>query len=77
MNTGLNSVRAGRNMRLDPLRLLQIVSYTTRDDLGDITFIIDQRDVVIRRLLKRSGLPLIISLPVCVFSRRCRQCNRR
>ena len=30
MNTGLKPVWAGRNMRLDPFRLPQMVSYATR-----------------------------------------------
>ncbi|WP_246694600.1 DUF6101 family protein, partial [Mesorhizobium sp. M2E.F.Ca.ET.209.01.1.1] len=32
MNTGRKPVWAGRNMRLDPFRLPQVVSYATRDD---------------------------------------------
>ena len=52
MNTGLKPVWAGRNMRLDPFRLPQVVSYATRDDFGDVTFTIDQRGAVIRRILR-------------------------
>ena len=55
MNTGLKPVWAGRNMRLDPFRLPQMVSYATRDDYGDVTFTIDQRGAVIRRMLEMSG----------------------
>ena len=40
MNTRLKPVWAGRNMRLDPFRLPQVVSYATRDDYGDVTFTI-------------------------------------
>jgi hypothetical protein len=67
MNTGLKPVWAGRNMRLDPLRLPQVVSYATRDDFGDDTFTIDQRGAVVRRRLEMSGLPAIIALPANAF----------
>lgn len=67
MNTGLKPVWAGRNMRLDPFRLPQAVSYATRDDVGDVTVTIDHRGAVIRRTLERSGLPAIIALPAHVF----------
>ncbi|RWF27791.1 DUF6101 family protein, partial [Mesorhizobium sp.] len=67
MNTGLKPVWAGRNMRLDPFRLPQMVSYATRDDYGDVTFTIDQRGAVIRRMLEMSGLPAIIALPAKAF----------
>ncbi|CDX55392.1 conserved hypothetical protein [Mesorhizobium plurifarium] len=67
MNTGLKPVWAGRNMRLDPFRLPQMVSYATRDDYGDVTFTIDQRGAVIRRVLEMSGVPAIIALPPNAF----------
>ena len=67
MNTGLMPVWAGRAMRLDPLRLPQVVSYATRDDHGDVTFTIDQRGAVVRRRLAMSGIPAIIALPARVF----------
>ncbi|MBZ9674189.1 DUF6101 family protein [Mesorhizobium sp. ES1-1] len=67
MNTGLKPVWAGRNMRLDPFRLPQMVSYATRDDYGDVTFTIDQRGAVIRRILEMSGVPAIIALPATAF----------
>ncbi|TIO63587.1 MAG: hypothetical protein E5Y00_22570, partial [Mesorhizobium sp.] len=67
MNTGLKPVWAGRNMRLDPFRLPQMVSYATRDDYGDVTFTIDQRGAVIRRTLEMSGVPAIIALPANAF----------
>jgi hypothetical protein len=67
MTTGLKPVWAGRNMRLDPFRLPQVVSYATRDDHGDVTFSIDRRGVVIRRTLEMSGVPAIIALPAPVF----------
>ena len=52
MSTGLKPVWAGRNMRLDPFRLPQVVSYATRDDFGDVTFTIDQRGAIVRRILR-------------------------
>src|SRR6185436_12868052 len=67
MQTGLKPVWAGRNMRLDPFRLPQAVSYATRDEQGDVTFMIDQRGAVIRRVLERSGLPATIFLPARAF----------
>ena len=67
MQTGLKPVWAGRNMRLDPFRLPQAVSYATRDEQGDVTFMIDQRGAVIRRVLEKSGLPATIFLPARAF----------
>jgi hypothetical protein len=67
MKTGLKPVWAGRNMRLDPFRLPQTVSYATRDDFGDVTFTIDQRGAVVRRRLEMSGVPAIIALPANAF----------
>ena len=67
MNTGLKPVWAGRNMRLDPFRLPQMVSYATRDDYGDVVFTIDHRGAVIRRTLEMSGVPAIIALPANAF----------
>ena len=67
MNTGLKPVWAGCNMRLDPFRLPQVVSYATRDDFGDVTFTINERGAVIRRVLTMSGLPAIIALPAHAF----------
>ncbi|GLS32695.1 hypothetical protein SAMN04488498_120101 [Mesorhizobium albiziae] len=67
MKTGLKPVWAGRDMRLDPFRLPQMVSYATRDDYGDVTFTIDQRGAVIKRLLEMSGLPATVVLPAKAF----------
>jgi hypothetical protein len=67
MSTGLMPVWAGRNMRLDPFRLPQMVSYATRDDFGDVTFTIDRRGAVIRRILPKSGLPATVLLPATAF----------
>jgi hypothetical protein len=54
-------------MRLDPFRLPQVVSYATRDEQGDVTFVIDKRGAVIRRVLAMSGLPATIVLPARAF----------
>lgn len=67
MKTGLKPVWAGRDMRLDPFRLPQMVSYATRDDYGDVSFTIDQRGAIIRRVLEMSGLPVTVALPGKAF----------
>lgn len=67
MSTGLKPVWAGRNMRLDPFRLPQAVSYATYDSFGDVTFTIDQRGAIVRRLLQMSGLPAVVVLPANAF----------
>ncbi|WP_274629824.1 DUF6101 family protein [Arvimicrobium flavum] len=67
MSSGLKPVWAGRNMRLDPFRLPQMVSYATRDDAGEVIVSIDRRGAVIRRTLSRSGLPATIVLPANAF----------
>ena len=67
MSTGLKPVWAGRNMRLDPFRLPQMVTYATRDEYGDVTFTIDHRGAVLRRILEMSGLPVTVALPAQSF----------
>ena len=75
MSNGLNSALkpalkprwAGSDLRLDPFRLPQAVSYAGRDDDGDVTFTIDQRGVTIRRVLEASRLPASIALPARAF----------
>jgi hypothetical protein len=75
MNTGINSALkpalkptwAGSDLRLDPFRLPQAVSYAGRDDQGDVTFTIDHRGVTIRRVLEASRLPVSIALPARAF----------
>ena len=54
-------------MRLDPFRLPQMVSYATCDDFGDVTFTIDQRGAIVRRILQMSGLPATVVLPANAF----------
>ncbi len=67
MNTELKPVWAGRNMRLDPFRLPQIVSYATRDDFGDVSFTVEPRGATVRRILQMSGLPATVVLPAKAF----------
>jgi hypothetical protein len=67
MHTGLMPVWAGRNMRLDPFHLPQVVSYATRDEYGEVTFTIDQRGAIVRRILQKSGLPATVVLPANAF----------
>src|SRR5690606_23895468 len=67
MNTGVMPVWAGRNMRLDPFRLPQAVSYATHDDYGEVSFTIAERGVTMRRRLGRSGLPVTFALPPRAF----------
>lgn len=67
MNHGLKPVWAGRNMRLDPFRLPQAVSYATRDDFGDVAITIDHRGATMKRTLCQSGLPVQVILPANAF----------
>jgi len=67
MNTGLKPVWAGSNMRLDPFRLPQVVSYATSDAYGDVSFTVDQRGAVVMRMLERSRIPVTVALPAQSF----------
>lgn len=67
MNTGLKPVWAGRNMRLDPFRLPQVVTYSTRDEFGDVTYTIDHRGAILRRILEHSRLPVTVAMPAQAF----------
>lgn len=67
MSTGLKPVWAGCNMRLDPLRLPQMVSYATRDIYGDVSFEVDQRGARVVRILEKSRMPVSVNLPACAF----------
>ena len=67
-STGLKPVWAGQELRLDPFRLPQAVTYATRDAQGDVTFAIDHRGVVVRRMLEKSGLPATLVMPARVFA---------
>jgi Family of unknown function (DUF6101) len=68
MKTGLKPVWAGRDLRLDPFRLPQAVTYATRDSDGDVSFTITEKGAVIKRHLEMSGLPLSIALPPRAFA---------
>jgi hypothetical protein len=67
MNTQLKPAWAGSDMRLDPFRLPQAVSYAARDDIGDATYTIDHRGVTVRRTLENSRLPVTVILPARAF----------
>jgi hypothetical protein len=67
-NTVLKPVWAGQELRLDPFRLPQVVSYATRDAQGDVTFAIDHRRVVVKRVLEKSGLPATLVMPARAFA---------
>ncbi len=67
MNTRLKPAWAGSDMRLDPFRLPQAVSYAARDDIGDATYTIDHRGVTVRRILENSRLPVTVVLPAKAF----------
>jgi hypothetical protein len=67
MNMVSNPVWAGRDMRLDPFRLPQATSYASRDEYGDVSITIDKRGAVMRRVLQKSGLPVVVALPACAF----------
>ena len=67
MQTQLKPVWAGSELRLDPFRLPQAVSYAVRDELGDVTFTIDRRGATVRRVLENSRLPVTLMLPSRVF----------
>jgi len=67
MNTRLKPVWAGCNMRLDPFRLPQMVSYATSDAYGDVDFTIDARGARIERILGQSRLPVTVVLPGSAF----------
>ena len=67
LKPALKPTWAGSDLRLDPFRLPQAVSYAGRDDQGDVTFTIDRRGVTIRRVLEASRLPVSIALPARAF----------
>tara|TARA_R110000751_G_scaffold10055_2_gene37327 strand:- start:164920 stop:165483 length:564 start_codon:yes stop_codon:yes gene_type:complete len=67
----MNSLRkpawAGDELRLDPGRFPQQVTYASRHDQEGVTFTVDKRGAVLRKILPQSGLPLSIALPVRAF----------
>ena len=66
-NTLRKPAWAGDELRLDPGRFPQQVSYASRQDPDSITFTLDQRGAVLRKVLPQSGLPLSIALPARAF----------
>ena len=66
-NTVLKPVWAGHELRLDPTRFPQKVTYALREETGDVSFTVDARGAVLRRILPSSGLPLSIALPARAF----------
>lgn len=58
---------AGREMRLDPSHLPQVVSYSSHDDLGEVVLKVGRRGVRMRRFLERSLLPVTFVLPPNAF----------
>ena len=69
MTTGkaFQPIWAGRDMRLDPLRLPQAMSFADRDAFGEVVFTISARGARIRRKLMQSGLPVTVALPPSAF----------
>ncbi len=66
-NTLRKPAWAGDELRLDPGRFPQQVSYASRQDLDSVTFTLDRRGAVLRKILPQSGLPLSIALPARAF----------
>lgn len=67
MNSSLKRAWASRAMRLDPYDLPHAVSYVTRDENGEVSYSVDKRGAVIRRVLPMSELPVIIAIPAQLF----------
>lgn len=67
MNASLERAWAGRAMRLDPHDLPHAVSYTIRDEYGEVSYSVDKRGAVIRRILEKSELPVTIAIPSSLF----------
>lgn len=67
MNTSLKRAWAGRNMRLDPYDLPHAVSYSTADEFGEVSYSVDKRGAVIRRVLATSDLPVTVAIPARLF----------
>lgn len=66
-NTLLKPAWAGNTFRLDPAKFPQKVSYALREFDGDLSFTVDHRGAVLRKVLPTSGLPLSIALPARAF----------
>lgn len=66
-NTVLKPAWAGFELRLDPGKFPQRVSYAARDEVDEISVTLDSRGAVIKKVLAKSGLPLSIALPARAF----------
>lgn len=60
-------VWASREIRLDPFQFPQSVSYASQGEQEDVSFTINERGAVLRRVLPASGLPMSVALPAHVF----------
>ncbi len=60
-------VWASREIRLDPSQFPQSISYASTGEQEDVTFTINERGAVLRRVLPSSGLPMSVALPAHVF----------
>ncbi|MFK4824205.1 DUF6101 family protein [Paenochrobactrum sp. BZR 588] len=60
-------VWANRELRLNPFRFPQVVSYANHEREELVTFTLNERGAVIRRVMPSSGTPLSISLPASAF----------
>lgn len=58
---------ASREIRLDPFQMPQSVSYASHGEDDDVSFTINERGAVLRRVLPSSGLPMSVALPAHVF----------
>ena len=67
LNTVSKPAWAGSELRLDPKRFPQQVTYALRGHDGDVTIALDERGAVLRKVLPASGLPLSIALPARAF----------
>lgn len=67
MNTSLKRAWAGRAMRLDPFDLTDAMTYATHDEQGEVTYSLDRRGAIIRRVLEMSELPVTIAIPAQLF----------
>ncbi|WP_394690317.1 DUF6101 family protein [Hoeflea sp.] len=66
-NTVLKPVWAGYELRLDPSKFPQRVSYAARDEIYEVSVQLDDRGAVMKKVLAKSGLPLSIALPARAF----------
>src|SRR4051794_23869007 len=58
---------ANRELRLNPFRFPQVVSYANHENQELVTFTLNERGAVIRRVLPTNGKPMSVSLPASAF----------